>query len=699
MMINCKHGFDGTTDPVLRGANKKMKKTIALLVAAILLLSSAGLPVFASGEGHSSPDVPQSVLLLEQVTGVFGNLLGKLVRLITFTDESRIKKAPVRDAAGQKSESALFSGEAEQTLSAETWRATELSFESEKTYADPFADVTLDLLLYGNGRLYTVPGFWDGGSTWRVRFVCPATGTWQCRTVCSDETNEALHGRTAQVECTAYGGDLDIYKHGFVTTRCGEKYLTYADGTPFFYLGDTHWNFGTEPMEVVSAVSAKRAEQGFTVWQSEPNGDFTPDYDLTDGVTEEDITGLHMLDERYAVIAANGLVHANAEFFFPPSMNTLIADNGGYSDKTVTGRVLGKRTTAHELSDQAKAYLEALSRYWVARFGAYPVIWTLGQEVDNDFYDAEYNKGEWNSLNQPYRFVAEYVAKYDPYDQPITAHQESTGNTVAYGDGEGTGEVNMIYYLNGSPSAFRKVPAHTMYAAQWSPKLTKRDDYVSSRDYWYNGQGKPVVNYEGRYCYYWTKDFGARMQGWASYLSGLYGYGWGGQGTWYYTESFNPESPSDDGVDTVSTEEKVTMHWQDAMEYASSYQAGYMRRFLEDAGWYDLIPRFNNWAYFVPAANVYAYCASNKDNSEMAVYFYSFSDPSVAERSNTKQYGGIATGTVGSLIPFGQYFYRWFDPITGEYIAEGTFTASGLGTWFAGARPAATDLALLIKKI
>ena len=155
-----------------------MKRIIALLIAAVLLFSAAGLPVFAADEGTDFPSVPQSVLSLEQVTGVFGNLLGRILKVVTFTDESRIKKAAARDAAGQQSDTALFTGEAEQTLTAETWRAVELSFESGKIYADPFNDVTLDLLLYGNGRLYTVPGFWDGGNTWRVRFVCPAAGTW-----------------------------------------------------------------------------------------------------------------------------------------------------------------------------------------------------------------------------------------------------------------------------------------------------------------------------------------------------------------------------------------------------------------------------------------------------------------------------------------------------------------------------------------
>ena len=50
-----------------------------------------------------------------------------------------------------------------------------------------------------------------------------------------------------------------------------------------------------------------------------------------------------------------------------------------------------------DLSDEAKAYLEKLSRYWVARYSAYPVIWTLGQEVDNDPYQDE--NSTWNAVN------------------------------------------------------------------------------------------------------------------------------------------------------------------------------------------------------------------------------------------------------------------------------------------------------------
>lgn len=672
-----------------------MKRITALLLCFLLLFGALTPCAFAADEVYTDAP-PASVLRTEKTKGVLINLLGRFIKTILFTDESRIKKADTREEAWQKSDSALFTGEAEQKLKAETWRMVELTFESEKTYKDPFEDVTLDLLLYGDGRLYTVPGFWDGGNTWRVRFVCPTAGEWQCKTVCSDETNAALHGRTAAVSCTAYSGDLDVYKHGFVTTRYGEKYLTYDDGTPFFYLGDTHWELSQETPEMVAAICKQRVKQGFTVYESQPmDCDFNST--VTEGISENGQDGIHDLDIKYLIISESGLTHANSQFFWPLSgMTRLIENHGGWTEPKIKGKLGFKKVTMPDLSDEAKEYLEKISRYWVARFSAFPVIWTLGQEIDNDPYQNE--DSPWNAVNNPYKYVAEYLAKYDPYAHPVTAHQESTGDTVAYGNGLGTGEMHMIFYPNGAPSAFRNVPAHSMYAAQWHPKLTRRDDYVSAKDYWYNGQGKPVVNYEGLYCYLWTKNFGARVQAWASYLTGLYGCSWGGQPTWAYENGFDRDVDSDDGTDTVRAAEKQAATWQDAMEYPSSYQMGYLREFLENTEWYRLVPRFGNRAYFAPSSNVYAYCASNKENTEMVVYFYSFSDDTVAERINTKKYGGVLTGTVGMLKAHENYNYRWFDPIKGEFTEEGVFTASGIGTWFAGARPTNHDMVLLIRK-
>lgn len=561
-----------------------------------------------------------------------------------------------------------FVTEPENIINAQTWIMTELSFESTKTYADPFNDVDIDLVLVGGGLKYTIPGFWDGENIWKVRFVCPSEGVWFYKTVCTDAENTGLDGRTGRVNCTEYDGELEIYRHGFLSAGSGKKYLTYDDGTPFFYLGDTHWDLGLETQAMVETITAKRVEQGFTVWQSEPRG---AAFNLTDGVTREDIDGFAAFDEKFKTIADAGLVHTNAQFFFPSDMQNLINNYGGFKNG--------------EVCESVKVYLEKLSRLWAARYSAFPVIWTLGQEADNDFYADGSEWLEWTPENNPYKLVAEYIAKYDAYSQPLTAHQENVSCTAAYGNGNGLDE-KLTVYKNSAPSAFRNVEAHRLYAAQWSPALTDKSDCSAEKDYWYNSQGKPVINYEGRYCYLWTKNFGSRMQGWAAYLSGMYGYGWGAHDTWSYLNTYDEENDSSDGVDTVTSAEKINATWEDALEYPSSYQMGYMKRFFEGLKWWELIPRFDNCLYFDRTAGVYAYAASNADNSEMVIYFYNFADESIGAKPNSNIFSASLTGRIGSLEPSAEYGCKWFDPSTGEFSQESRFTSTPFGTYSIGKR-------------
>ena len=242
------------------------------------------------------------------------------------------------------------------------------------------------------------------------------------------------------------------------------------------------------------------------------------------------------------------------------------------------------------------------------------------------------------------------------------------------------------------------MPEHNFYAAQWSPSKTERYDADIVKDYWYNSQGKPSINYEGQYCYLWTKNFGARMQGWLAYLNGLYGCAWGGQDTWSYLNIYNENEDSSDGVDTITSAEKTNATWRDSLEYPSTYQIGFMRSFLEKGRWWELIPRFDNKSFFLPQNGVYSVCAANSDVSEIVIYFYSFTDASIAANANTGKNSGAKTGTVGQLKPKEEYTYQWFNPVTGEYGESGTFTSSSVGTHFIGKKPSDTDWAIRITK-
>jgi hypothetical protein len=55
----------------------------------------------------------------------------------------------------------------------------EWAFESATPYDNPFGDVALEATFTGpSGQLYTVPGFYDGDHTWRVRFRPNEVGEW-----------------------------------------------------------------------------------------------------------------------------------------------------------------------------------------------------------------------------------------------------------------------------------------------------------------------------------------------------------------------------------------------------------------------------------------------------------------------------------------------------------------------------------------
>ena len=86
-----------------------------------------------------------------------------------------------------------------------------------------------------------------------------------------------------------------------------------------------------------------------------------------------------------------------------------------------------------------------------------------------------------------------------------------------------------------------------MLFRSWSPSLTASPDSEAARDYW--ADPRPAVNYEGRYCYLWTKDFGARAQGYISFLSGMFGYGYGAIDIWLYLSTYDVKTTSHDGVE------------------------------------------------------------------------------------------------------------------------------------------------------
>ncbi len=541
-----------------------------------------------------------------------------------------------------------------------TWIASELEFRSTKKYNNSFEDVDVDVVFTLGREKMTVPCFWDGGDTWKVRFSLPKVGTWKYEVISTDKENTGFSGQ-GEIECVKYDGDLEIYKRGFIKTKPNVRYFMYADGTPFYYLGDTHWGMSKEEFDEpgyragdieckshFKYIVDKRVEQGFTVYQSEPIG---VKYTLTETLTEQDVEGFKELDKYFKYIAEKGLVHSNAQILFPYAFMEM------------------KRWNEEN-------FLMRLARYWVARYSAYPCLWTLAQEVDNDFYAFRGDQRKFQIEDNPFKILAAGLYKYDPHKHPLSAHMESYATSPELcGDHDATSPAT---------SAFREVEGHTWWAIQWNRLLNAPIKYAFGQENWLNGQGKVGILYESRYEYLYTKNFGARSQAWVAFLNGLYGYGYGAQDMWLYDSHFTGNSATPDGIDTVTVEDKK-IHWSETIKFQTPNQLNYMRQFFEKLEWWKLIPRFDSPAYFVSDGENYHAIATDERNT-IVIYF-----------CNYGYQNGYKTGTLMNLDNC-QYTYQWFNPRTNKYSEKRTFYPDAHRIYHVEQKPEHLDMVLLVQK-
>ena len=146
----------------------------------------------------------------------------------------------------------------------------ELTLTSTKTYANPFTDVTVTVEYTKAGsptlRGY---GFWDGGTTFKLRQAFPEPGTWHYKTTATDPSNSGLHNREGEVDVLPYTGTNPLYRHGFLQVSADRRFFAHADGTPFLWLGDTLWGATVWLTEAGfhEAIADRRAKH-FTVLQT-----------------------------------------------------------------------------------------------------------------------------------------------------------------------------------------------------------------------------------------------------------------------------------------------------------------------------------------------------------------------------------------------------------------------------------------------
>ncbi len=537
----------------------------------------------------------------------------------------------------------------------ERWRAVDIAFYTTLEYE---TDQQFEVLVMGEfthnetGTKITLPAFWNGENEFVLRFAPTKTGEWSVITKC--DTDASLDGIAFNVTAKEYEGDLDIYKHGFVKTVHGTKYFMYDDGTPFFYLGDTHWNFLEEEFDSAGDHAAgiktdshfkyiieKRIQQGFTVYQTEP---IRAPFNVIDGFSSKDVEGFKIADKYFKYIADRGLLHPHGQHCFAQEIWPIANDD---------------------------EYLEKITRYWVARYAAYPVLWTLAQEIDT------YTQPNVTVENDPWVKVAEYIHKYDGYQHPLTAHQRGvskcnvtgrgTGIDYRWGDREPYNrrfEVpnggRSIYY----PNDITKKTGHSWWASQWSLIEDRQMEDIQIKDYWESP--KVAIQYESCYDHLWTLEFGARAQAWGAWLTGFYGNAYGAQDIWLYKSDYEKGKSSFDNYDVEITAEHKNIVWGEAIELPSGYQMGYLKEFFQRLQWWKLVPDFNTEKHFradigqldeLKRGDGCFYQCATDGNNTYVLYFHNLNS--------------LKAGTLKDMDKNATYTVNWYDPRNNKYILIG----------------------------
>lgn len=136
------------------------------------------------------------------------------------------------------------------TICADTvhvWEKVEITLHAEKQYQNPYADVEIWIDLRGPGFEKKCYGFWDSDDVFRVRVLAVTPGLWKWKSG-SNQTDPGLNGKSGEFTAVAWSETekkANSCRRGMIKASSNGHAFEYADGTPYFLLGDTWWSLPT----------------------------------------------------------------------------------------------------------------------------------------------------------------------------------------------------------------------------------------------------------------------------------------------------------------------------------------------------------------------------------------------------------------------------------------------------------------------
>ncbi len=146
------------------------------------------------------------------------------------------------------------------------YERVELLFTATGKYANPYTEVEMWVDLKGPNFTKRCYGFWDGGQTFRVRVTSNAPGEWTWSSG-SNPADSGLSGKRGSFSSAAWSEaekQQNPNRRGFPRATSNGHALEYADGTPYFAVGDffypaSTWRYRWRDSEEKFAVSDPEA--------------------------------------------------------------------------------------------------------------------------------------------------------------------------------------------------------------------------------------------------------------------------------------------------------------------------------------------------------------------------------------------------------------------------------------------------------
>ena len=521
----------------------------------------------------------------------------------------------------------------------------EWGFESVATYADPFNDVVLDVLVTDpDGREVRVPTFWAGDQSWRVRFAAAKLGVHRWRTDCSDRSNPDLHGREGTLEVVPYTGANPLYVHGPLRASTSGRWLEHADGTPFLWLADTWWLGLSDRLDWpggFQTLTADRADKGFTVVQ------------LVAGLMPEGHdrqffnNGLQAWEPEWARVVPSffDLMDLRIEALVRAGITPCIFGSWGWYIRW-TG-------------------VERLKQHWrhlIARYGAFPVVWCLCGEltrpsdlVDDDVTRTDTResyllrtRGEWSQ-------VMAYLRTTDPYGRLATAHPQ---NASRYDLSDDLLDFDMLQTGHHDRIHLPRTVKEVTSAYARVPAMPVIDSEVA-----YEGiQGVNGADIQ-------------RLMFWVCMLSGACGHTYGANGVMQMNTSDSIWTHAPGQMAHIGTP------WEEAYKLPGSRQVGMAKRLLERYRWWAFEPHPEwvdpHWS----EADYYVAYAAGIPRQVRVIYA-----THVARRL-----------TVKGLEPGVAYHAYYVSPLDDKEYPAGEVTPNAEGDWQPAIAPYYQDWVLILE--